>query len=100
MISPARDTVLLEWASRFCPKGAAAMRAAASPEEKARVLDKLDGLHLTWMFNEMTTAKGWDQQGVSSVLKRADQLEAEAQAPRDAARNAFVWGQDARRQAA
>ncbi|SRR5712692_4096194 len=91
MTFPTRQVVLLEWADRFSPKGAAATRAAVSqPEELARCLSKLEGLWFTWAFNEMTVAKGWTQEQVSEVLRRADELEATGQSPRDAARTAFL----------
>ena len=98
MTYPERGTVLLQWADRHCKKGAAAVRAAVSqPDERARCLDKLEGLWFTWAFREMTASKGWTQEQVNDVLRRADDLEATGQTPRDAARNAFLEAPRARR---
>lgn len=101
MTPQTRDAALLRWADSHCTKGAAATRAVVSrPEEYARCLARLDDLWFTWAYRQMTTANGWTQGQVNAVLRQADELEATGQSPRDAARNAFLGVQQARRHVA
>jgi hypothetical protein len=89
---PTQDTALLDWADRYCPKGAAATRAAISQEEHDRCATKLDALW--WAWGAKVWAR-WIPEGRVQHNARAEALEAQGMAVREAHRTAFIEMHDA-----